>query len=56
MSERGLVAVGRAVPGPDGAGIAGLSISMPSVRYTPQDLPRLDAALRDAAQAIARLL
>lgn len=56
VSERGLVAVGRAVPGPDGAGIAGLSISMPSVRYTPQDLPRLDAALRDAAQAIARLL
>ena len=55
VSERGLVAVGRAVPGPDGTGVAGLSISMPSVRYVPQDLPRLDAALRDAAQAIARL-
>ena len=37
---------------PAGAAIAGLSVSMPSVRYEPQNLPALVAAIRFAARAI----
>lgn len=55
-SEKGVVAVGRVVRDRGGNALAGLSISMPSVRYAPSDLPRLDAALRFAAGAITAAL
>ncbi|MYS44884.1 helix-turn-helix domain-containing protein [Streptomyces sp. SID5998] len=51
-SERGLVAVGVPVRGRDGAALAGLSVSMPSVRYDPQRLRSLVAALEAAAHAV----
>ncbi len=39
LSERGVVAVGRPVRNADGEAVAGLSISMPSVRYDPHQIP-----------------
>lgn len=51
-SERGVVAVGCPVRNHSGQAIAGLSVSMPSVRYEPQNLPGLVAAIRFAARAI----
>lgn len=53
-SERGLVAVGVPVHGPDGTALAGLSVSMPSVRYDPQHLRSLVATLEAAACAVER--
>ncbi|WP_306319153.1 MULTISPECIES: IclR family transcriptional regulator [unclassified Streptomyces] len=51
-SERGLVAVGVPVHDPEGAVIAGLSVSMPSVRYSPRGLRSLVATLSAAARAL----
>ncbi|MFD7713215.1 IclR family transcriptional regulator [Streptomyces sp. NPDC059786] len=51
-SERGLVAVGVPVRGADGTAVAGLSVSMPSVRYEPRRLRSLVAALDAAARAL----
>ena len=51
-SERGVVAVGRPVRGADGHALAGLSISMPSVRYDPHQLRSWVAAIGFAARAI----
>ncbi|MFF7359596.1 IclR family transcriptional regulator C-terminal domain-containing protein [Streptomyces sp. NPDC008125] len=51
-SERGLVAVGVPVHDRDGAAVAGLSVSMPSVRYDPHDLRPLIATLSGAARAL----
>ncbi|WP_415941833.1 IclR family transcriptional regulator [Streptomyces sp. 067-1] len=51
-SERGLVAVGVPVRDRDGTALAGLSVSMPSVRYDPQRLPSLVAMLEAAAHAL----
>jgi DNA-binding IclR family transcriptional regulator len=51
-SERGLVAVGLLVRGPDGTPEAGLSVSMPSVRYDPHHLKSLIAALTRAARTL----
>lgn len=51
-SERGVVAVGVAVQDGSGVAVAGLSISMPSVRYDRHRLPGWVAALRFAARAI----
>ncbi|MFI6520697.1 IclR family transcriptional regulator [Spirillospora sp. NPDC050679] len=51
-SERGLVAVGVPVRSPDGSRTAGLSVSMPSVRYDAERLPKLVAILRTAAAAL----
>ena len=48
-SERGLVAVGVMVRGPDGTAQAGLSVSMPSVRYDRHQLPALAQTLRATA-------
>nr|WP_239081708.1 IclR family transcriptional regulator [Streptomyces sp. SID9727] len=53
-SERGLVAVGVPVRGPDGTALAGLSVSLPSVRYDPQRLRSLVATLDAAAHAVER--
>jgi DNA-binding IclR family transcriptional regulator len=51
-SERGVVAVGRPVRNADGEAVAGLSISMPSVRYDPHQLPSWVAAIGFAARDI----
>jgi DNA-binding IclR family transcriptional regulator len=51
-SERGVVAVGCPVRRPDGSAAAGLSISMPSVRYEPRRLRSLVAGIGLAARAV----
>ncbi|GAA2479437.1 hypothetical protein GCM10010406_14550 [Streptomyces thermolineatus] len=51
-SERGLVAVGVPVRGRDGTAQAGLSVSMPGVRYEPRRLESLVATLEAAARAL----
>lgn len=51
-SERGVVALGVPVRDVDGTAIAGLSVSMPSVRYDKQRLVLLVAALHKAAGAV----
>ncbi|MFE4500875.1 IclR family transcriptional regulator [Rhodococcus sp. NPDC056743] len=51
-SERGVVAVGVPVRDPQGKALAGLSVSIPSVRYDRQKLPSLVATLRMAADRI----
>ncbi len=51
-SERGLVAVGVPVRGEDGTAVAGLSVSMPGVRYDPRRLRSLVATLDAAARAL----
>lgn len=53
-SERGVVAVGVPVHGVDGAIVAGLSISMPSVRYDKEALPMIVATLMAGAGALER--
>jgi DNA-binding IclR family transcriptional regulator len=51
-SEKGVVAIGVPVRDPAGVVLAGLSISMPSVRYDKERLPHLVATLNRAAGAI----
>lgn len=51
-SERGVVALGVPVRGPDGDALAGLSVSMPSGRYDRHRLPALVDALSRGAVAI----
>jgi DNA-binding IclR family transcriptional regulator len=53
-SERGLVAVGVPVRDRDGTALAGLSVSMPSVRYDPHRLQPLVATLSATAHALER--
>ncbi|MDQ6522457.1 IclR family transcriptional regulator [Nocardioides sp. LHD-245] len=52
-SERGIVAVGVPLRAADGEAVAGLCVSMPSVRYARDALPRIVQVLRDAAHACA---
>ncbi len=52
MSERGVVAIGVPVRSPDGSAVAGLSVSMPSIRYDRNQLPSIVATLRDAATSL----
>ncbi|MGO4648091.1 IclR family transcriptional regulator [Nocardia sp. 2YAB30] len=52
LSERGVVAIGVPVRDADGTALAGLSISMPTVRYDRHQLPALVATLHRAAGAI----
>lgn len=52
LSERGVVAIGVPVRDAGGTALAGLSISMPSVRYDRRQLPALVATLGRAAAAI----
>ena len=47
---KGVVAIGVPVRDPEGTAVAGLSISMPSVRYDKSELPRLVATLQAAAR------
>ncbi|MFJ6015328.1 IclR family transcriptional regulator [Streptomyces sp. NPDC092952] len=51
-SERGLIAVGVPVRDREGSALAGLSVSMPSVRYDPHRLPSLVTALNATARAL----
>ncbi|EHK88045.1 IclR family transcriptional regulator [Saccharomonospora azurea] len=51
-SERGVVALGVGVREPDGTVAAGLSVSMPSVRYERHRLPELVNTLRAAARSV----
>ena len=51
-SERGVVAVGVPVRNRDGTPQAGLSISMPSVRYDRKGLPHIVSTLTHAARAL----
>lgn len=52
LSERGVVAVGSPIQDADGRPTAGVSVSMPSVRYDPKQLPTIVAALAVATRAI----
>jgi DNA-binding IclR family transcriptional regulator len=52
LSERGVVAVGRAVREQTGAAVAGVSVSMPSVRYDRRHLRSILAALEFTTRAI----
>lgn len=52
LSERGVVAIGVPLRNADGTAIAGLSISMPSVRYDRHTLPTLVTTLHRAVGAI----
>lgn len=51
-SEKGVVAVGVPVRDSAGTAVAGLSVSMPSVRYERERLPALVSVLKAAARAI----
>ncbi|MFH9983170.1 IclR family transcriptional regulator [Streptomyces sp. NPDC017179] len=51
-SERGLIAVGVPVRDRDGTALAGLSVSMPTVRYDPRRLQSLVATLDAATHAL----
>ena len=55
-SERGLVAVGVVVHGADGTALAGLSVSMPAVRYDPHRLESLVATLSAASRTLEAAL
>lgn len=52
VSERGVTAIGRLIRADDGHALAGVSISMPSVRYDPEKLPAIVATLALAVKAI----
>lgn len=51
-SERGVVAVGCPVRDRRGRTVAGLSVSLPSVRYRPQQLPAMVGTIQHAVRAI----
>ncbi|MFI1164510.1 IclR family transcriptional regulator [Streptomyces sp. NPDC020801] len=51
-SERGLVAIGVPVRDADGVALAGVSVSLPGVRYDPGGLQSLVATLNAAARGI----
>ncbi len=53
-SERGLVAVGRAVLDLDAEPVAAVSVSMPRVRYRKERVPEIIGGLNTAADAITR--
>lgn len=53
-SERGVVAIGVPVRAADGRAMAGLSMSMPSVRYERERLPELVAVLQVAARGLEK--
>ncbi|MET8307101.1 IclR family transcriptional regulator [Micromonospora sp. NPDC005173] len=52
LSERGIVAVGVPVRDAEGTALAGLSVSIPAVRYDRGQLPALVATLHGAARAV----
>jgi DNA-binding IclR family transcriptional regulator len=52
-SEKGLVAIGVSVPGSDGELFAGLSVSLPSLRYDERRLDEYVSVLRSARNHLA---
>ncbi|WP_306511438.1 MULTISPECIES: IclR family transcriptional regulator [Streptomyces] len=52
-SERGVVAIGRGVTDAHGETVAAVSVAMPSVRYSPDRVQGIVAALTRAAEAIS---
>ena len=52
-SEKGLVAIGVAVPGSDGQVFAGLSVSLPSLRYEDRRLDEYVSILRSARRHLS---
>ena len=55
-TERGLTAMGHAITDPTGAVVAAVSVSMPSVRYSPTRVRRITPALTATAHAISAAL
>jgi DNA-binding IclR family transcriptional regulator len=55
-TERGLTAMGHAITDATGAVVAAISVSMPSVRYSPNRLRRITPALTTAAHDISGAL
>jgi DNA-binding IclR family transcriptional regulator len=55
-SERGLAAVGVPVRDPAGDTVAAVALSLPTIRYEPERVSRIIAALHTASDAIARHL
>lgn len=55
-SERGIVAVGMAIHGPDGEAIGAVSVSLPTARFATQRLRELVAALRSTRAGIEQEL
>jgi DNA-binding IclR family transcriptional regulator len=53
-SEKGLVAIGVAVPGPEPDLVAGLAVSLPSVRYEERRLGQYVSTLRSASVDLAQ--
>ena len=53
LTERGIVAIGRALTGPDGT-LAALSIALPSTRWSPTRLASFTRALAFAVEAVER--
>ena len=52
LSEKGVVAVGRAVRESSGQAVAGILVSMPAVHYDPLRLPKLDSSLLSSTARI----
>jgi DNA-binding IclR family transcriptional regulator len=52
-SERGVAAVGVPVRGPDGDTVAAVALSVPTVRYEPERVAGIVAALETAAKDIS---
>lgn len=55
-SEKGLIAIGVSVPGPEGELFAGLSVSLPSVRYEERRLDQYVSVLRSVSGTLAQEL
>jgi DNA-binding IclR family transcriptional regulator len=55
-TERGLTAIGHAIKDATGTTVAAVSVSMPSVRYSPKRVRRITPALANAAHTISAAL
>ena len=55
-TERGLIALGRAITNAQGETVAAVSVSMPRARYSPARVERITPALTAAAQEISAAL
>jgi DNA-binding IclR family transcriptional regulator len=55
-TERGLTAIGHAIKDATGTTVAAVSVSMPSVRYSPTRVRRITPALANAAHTISAAL
>jgi DNA-binding IclR family transcriptional regulator len=55
-TERGLIALGRAITNPHGETVAAVSVSMPTTRYSPTRVERITPALTTTAHQISAAL